>query len=581
MNRPANDPMGGQGQGTASPIYPAPAEGVSRLRWGLLLDGPIQPLWVDWLIEAVESAGMAELSRLFVLSSSPSGRHAGQETPTARAVRFIYEKFDARRARRHIATPDPCQASDLTIRFQPSTSLTALRSASNGLLCLTTEGLEAVRHADLDILLWLGQGRWTGGVLGAARIGMWTYFYAGCAEPNDHAGLFAALGLGRSMTSCVLARLAEPGQRPAPIQRLAITFRPRSLNVMRRKTGVASVLLLHRALLDLQSRSGKERGELASGDASLEDVQGEDGEVGDLQVLSMLPRLAFRWAGLRWQIRRGTSWFIALRRRARPSFADGDKADRLAGFVPLSSPPGHFHADPFLFEEAGTTHLLFEDFDRSRGKGAIACCRLTADGTPTAQQTILERPYHLSYPFVFRWDGAIFMVPESGQNRTVDLYRCDAFPGSWTLVTTLIRGWHATDSTLLQAEDGSWWMFTAIDERGVGPALFLFQAPSLLGPWRPHPRNPIQTDPRYSRPAGRLLRRNGRLLRPAQDGSLRYGGAMWLMEVLTLDGEAYAERPLLRAGPEWLAGNLCLHHYDATDDFEVIDGMRPNPPPAA
>ena len=105
----------------------------------------------------------------------------------------------------------------------------------------------------------------------------------------------------------------------------------------------------------------------------------------------------------------------------------------------------------------------------------------------------------------------------------------------------------------------------------------LFQAATPLGPWRPHARNPIQTDLRHCRPAGRLFRRQGKLLRPAQDGSSRYGGALWLMEVTTLTPETYREQPLLRLGPEWLAGNLCLHHRDATERFEVIDGMRQRP----
>jgi hypothetical protein len=45
--------------------------------------------------------------------------------------------------------------------------------------------------------------------------------------------------------------------------------------------------------------------------------------------------------------------------------------------------------------------------------------------------------------------------------------------------------------------------------------------------------------------------------------------------VLELTPERYREQPLLRLGPEWLPGNLCLHHLDMTGRFQVIDGMRP------
>jgi hypothetical protein len=102
-------------------------------------------------------------------------------------------------------------------------------------------------------------------------------------------------------------------------------------------------------------------------------------------------------------------------------------------------------------------------------------------------------------------------------------------------------------------------------------------AGSPLGPWRAHPANPVQTDIRHTRPGGRLFRNEGKLLRPAQDCSLRYGGALWLMEVATLTAEAYRETPLRRLDPLPLPGNLCLHHRDATERFEFVDGMRLSP----
>ena len=46
--------------------------------------------------------------------------------------------------------------------------------------------------------------------------------------------------------------------------------------------------------------------------------------------------------------------------------------------------------------------------------GRIACVRLDAGARPIAEpQTVLARPYHLLYPFVFRYRGDIFMIPES------------------------------------------------------------------------------------------------------------------------------------------------------------------------
>jgi hypothetical protein len=46
---------------------------------------------------------------------------------------------------------------------------------------------------------------------------------------------------------------------------------------------------------------------------------------------------------------------------------------------------------------------------------------------------VLERSYHLSYPFIFRWGSDIFMIPETSDNRTVEVYRAVEFPGKWEL----------------------------------------------------------------------------------------------------------------------------------------------------
>ena len=58
------------------------------------------------------------------------------------------------------------------------------------------------------------------------------------------------------------------------------------------------------------------------------------------------------------------------------------------------------------------------------GKAHISYVRLGGEAAPVGPPaTALETPYHLSYPFVFRHEDDIFMIPESSANRTVELYR--------------------------------------------------------------------------------------------------------------------------------------------------------------
>ena len=65
--------------------------------------------------------------------------------------------------------------------------------------------------------------------------------------------------------------------------------------------------------------------------------------------------------------------------------------------------------------------------------------------------------------------------------------------------------------------------------------LHVYWAEDLLGPWFGHALNPVRIDARNSRPAGAVFEVDGRLMRPVQDCSAVYGGALRFMEIVCLD----------------------------------------------
>jgi hypothetical protein len=167
------------------------------------------------------------------------------------------------------------------------------------------------------------------------------------------------------------------------------------------------------------------------------------------------------------------------------------------------------------------------------------------------------------------------MVPESAQNRTVELYRCVEFPLRWKLERVLLGDVRLVDATL-HREGGRWWMFANAapgTSRTFDDELHLFHAERLDGEWRSHERNPVRSDARRARPAGRLYKRDGALYRPAQICVPRYGAGLSLNRVLELAPDAYAEREVLRVLPGPASGILGLHTLNRAGPLSVLDAF--------
>lgn len=245
-------------------------------------------------------------------------------------------------------------------------------------------------------------------------------------------------------------------------------------------------------------------------------------------------------------------------------------------FRELVPPRNRFWADPFVVADGDRAWVFVEELVYPEKRGFISVLEIHRDGTCTRPQPVLERPHHLSYPCVFRWNGEWFMVPESSASRTVELYRATSFPWQWQFDTGLMNGIRAVDATLFEAH-GGWWMYLATPRTEGGKdfdRLLLYHAASPRGPWLPHPLNPLFCDVTGGRPAGRPFVRDGRLLRAAQIGVPRYGYAMQLREIVTLTPDEWEERAVAVIAPDWARGLDGTHTLNVDGEVTVIDGLR-------
>jgi hypothetical protein len=234
----------------------------------------------------------------------------------------------------------------------------------------------------------------------------------------------------------------------------------------------------------------------------------------------------------------------------------------------------HTYADPFLINRNNELYLFYEIVNKG-GRGEIAAYRSRDLKEFENVGVVLRSSFHLSFPFVFEYNSAVYMVPESHQAGEVALYHFEDFPFGLTKLRTLLDGKYV-DSHLIHNED-RWFLFTTFNEE----ELHVYVAEDLFsGKFLPHKGNPITRDLKRSRSAGSVFRENGQLYRVAQDCSIRYGGNTSLHKIIELSPVAYKEcmvaEQLFIGRASW---NLLGAHHFSTCEFNgstivAIDGKQ-------
>ncbi|AZB43581.1 hypothetical protein CEF21_15410 [Bacillus sp. FJAT-42376] len=260
-------------------------------------------------------------------------------------------------------------------------------------------------------------------------------------------------------------------------------------------------------------------------------------------------------------------WYLAYKNKSQSSDV----------FTLLHTQGDRFYADPFVMRQNEKNYVFFEEYVYREGKGIISFIEMDVKkGLISKPVKVLDKPYHLSYPFLMEDKGNIYMIPETSENKTIELYKAKNFPYEWELEKVLMSNINAVDSTILFHQN-KYWLFTNVFADGASSLdeLHLFFSDSLYGEWEKHPMNPIVSDSRTARPAGNLFFREGKLLRPSQNCQFTYGYSVNFNEVEILTEKEYKECKINEIVPEVIKNNKGTHTYVFNDEIELVDCRKP------
>jgi hypothetical protein len=551
------------------------------LRIGILLDGPILPRVDARILTDLQSSNFTTLSLLVFRKSVPiqkpeqprslSGRLSRRLLDSKLRSQLLYElylRFDQRRkGPNHPLEPVDC-----------STSLAGIESievepiGAKFVHRFPADALERIRGKNLDVLIRFGFNILKGDILKAARYGVWSYHHGDNEFYRGGPAHFWELYERAPLTGVILQVLTEDLDAGVVLCKSLFATQP-TICVSQNRYGPywGSTDMVIRKLNELHQFGW---------DYLLQNAVPPAPYRGRRKIYRVPSNLDLaRWLGpvflkkaLQHPFRKETvlHWKIAIRLNSTP-LHDPKSDGGTSGFYWIEPTKGHFWADPFLFEQQGRRWVFFEDYVYAKERGFIACAEISPEGQLLSPSTSLEHPEcHYSYPYVFQDGPELFMIPESYESGRVDLYRCDQFPDKWVLQKTMLEGKFVDTSVWKQ--DGLWWMLTTRAEPDSrSSCLFLFFAERLTGDWHFHPCNPISTDVRNNRGAGRIFSSAHRLIRPSQSCSPVYGYSFSLQEITTLSTSDYREHPIREFRPETMH-KQATHTYNCLSGIEIIDG---------
>lgn len=544
-----------------------------KLNVGILLDSFQVPAWIYRLIEKIVSMREVEITQVVVnRETSPTHQDSASSKSINRRRFQMYPAYQWLEEILFSVKPDAFEIRDAKRLLSAVPHIHVKSVPWESVRHFSEEDIRAIKAYRPDVLIRLGFRDLKGEILKVPRFGVWSFPHSDSdLDGKTPAGFWEVMKRNPVTISRLRILSEKPDSGTVLYESVASTD---SLSVKRNRNYLywKSLSFIPRKLEELhrkgktvlRPKSGKNKRNLPIPLMRTHSIPGS------WTSFFCIMKLIGRYIQYRFNLNFFKDQWILLYENRR-SFPTSPKP-----FKRIIPPKDRFWADPFIVVKNGSRHIFMEEYDYNKGKGHLSVMTMDESGECSAPQKILERPYHLSYPFVFGHGGKLYLIPESMANRTIEMYQCVEFPNKWKFVGNLMENISAADTTLLHHRN-KWWMFTTLVENSGGPPwdeLFIFHSKNLLtGNWTPHPENPVVSDARKARSAGRIFERNGSLFRPSQDCTKRYGYGVVFNQILALNEKSYIEKETDKFIPDGIYRLKAIHSFDHQNQLTLMDGL--------
>lgn len=543
---------------------------MNKLKIGLLIDSYHQPEWIRLMIELIIKSNHSEICLIVKKENTFENKSLQSRVQKINFKILFYSFYKKFENKLYKSQLKAFETKDLTetLKQIPLIKVNCIQTKHTD--SLNEEDVNIIKKEKLDVLIRLGFRILKGSILSASKYGVWSLHH-GDSRTNrgGPAGVWEFLKKQKDVGS-ILQILSEDLDNGLILYR-SWSSRKNSINKTLNNYYIKTSFFIPRKLEELNRIGGNEfmkKVQIENNDLTFYSERlykaPTNFEFIKLITLDLLGKIKNKLNSLYYN----EQWILMYNYNHSKQLATS-----LYKFKEIIPPKDRFWADPFVIKQGGEFFVFFEECIKGK-KGTINVGKLNKEGNLFDIQTIIEKNYHLSYPFIFSYENKFWIIPESKENKTIEIYECENFPYEWKFKTNLMENVNAVDTTLY-FDNYRWWMFTNISENeGISDLdeLHIFYKQDLFtGNWNKHTNNPVITDVKSARPAGKIFKFNNEFYRPSQDSSLRYGYALNFNKLITLTENQYVEKKTSTIYPNWNDKICGVHTFSNDEEMTVID----------
>jgi len=543
---------------------------LSKLKVGLLMDSFDVPYWTYKMIEKIQNSTHSEIS-LIIMNQTETIKNNPLLKMKNNRDYFLYKIYTRLENKIYQPNIDALQIKNTAELLKNIKQISVIPKLTKYSDWINDDDVNTIRKYDLDVIIRLGFRILKGGILHSAKCGIWSFHHADNNMNRGGPAGFWEVFQQEPTTGSILQILNEDLDGGQIITKSYSTTDTTFVKRNQNNYYMKSLSFLPRKLKELHEigkdeflkRIQAENNNLIFYDRPLysKPKNGQFLKLGLINLRKLLNRKIRSWFYF-------DQWFLLF------DIKDGISKS-LWKYKKILPPKDRFWADPHVIVKDDKYFIFIEEYIYRKGKAHIALIEMDKQGNYQYKGKILEKPYHLSYPFVFEFNNNFYMIPESVSNKKIEIFKCIEFPNKWESHGILMNDIDAVDSTIL-FHNNKWWLFTGIKENdgaSNSDELFLFYSQDPTSDkWIPHPQNPIISDVRRARPAGKIFSYNDKLYRPSQDGSYYYGYGININQIKKINETEYEEEMENQILPKWDEQITRIHTFTYSDGLSVMDG---------